>query len=418
MKKLLKVIIVFMLIYVGVTFAAGFYVKHEHDKLLTMMEQDLAGYGLKIVEQSYKQGLLVSQSHVVVALPVNALLEKQVYLNINSDIRSGPWLGGAEFGIGKVDTVVFPSSDEVLQSALKFWQGQNIATSQTLIGFSLNRRNQTNILPLQYSDEKVSIDFRGGAGQIDHSFVSFSFPYYEHREGDGKATIEGVRFQANANAGNTTFNGALSVEQIVVMNVMNGGRTVNISDVFLDMRNEHLLGNMLNSQMKGRMLLAEGEESARFEMDYEIQNIYEPAMKQLRNMQASTVSYSEIGNEEMNGVLLRLLVERPRMKLNLSLTQGGKTAYMRSNFSVDELSSTDRLSRNAGLLVLTRGRAHAEVKVPRVMMESGLFTEDTRLIVGNWLQSKLLLEDGANYVGEYTYGNQTLMVNKQQVSLF
>ncbi|MGL4667083.1 MAG: DUF945 family protein, partial [Saezia sp.] len=106
MKKLLKIIVFLALVYVGASFALSFYAQRAYEKRLAVVEQELAAYNMKIVEQNYDRGIFSSRAYIAVALPLNDLIKDENRLYLDSKVFSGPWLGGFNFGLAKIDTMI------------------------------------------------------------------------------------------------------------------------------------------------------------------------------------------------------------------------------------------------------------------------------------------------------------------------
>jgi len=414
MKKLLKFAVVLGVVYVGATFAASFYAQRQYDRLMAMVEQELSGYQVKFTEQRYERGIFNSKAHMVVVLPVSSLLKEEYRFDVSSDIRSGPWLGGFSFGLVKIDSVVAPPSGPLSAWIFKLWEGKEIATSRTVIGFLGKRNNQTLVLPFQYSDGNRTIDFRGGTGSVDYPVTQLSFPFYEVKKKDGSTTlIENVRVQVSGNTQSGNFTGTVGAERWVASGLANES-DFEARDLFLDIRGAVTAG-LQNIDVKGRMTQLYGGETVRYEVDSETRNVNYAALGQLQEMIKNPYSLLS-GGKEVDALWLSVIKPRPTVNFNLTMTQGGKTAFMRGNFKFDAFGDRDFLM-NPLLLLLERGNAYAEVKIPVSFVNSSA-ARPAHNTLNDLLQKGTLVQQGQDYVGQYSFESNTFRVNGKKVSLF
>ncbi|MGL4666788.1 MAG: DUF945 family protein, partial [Saezia sp.] len=333
-------------------------------------------------------------------------------LYLDSKVFSGPWLGGFNFGLAKIDTMISFTAVDTSKSL----ENQYIGVAHTLVGWTGRDRNQLSILPFEYTTEEGRVVFRGGTGEISRSGLDLTFPYYErqsHTNG-ARLTVENARIQMSVTGNLDLVSSVLNVDQITLVDERKGER-FDFEGLFLDVQNEHMADGLLQSRLKGRVTLASGKESAVLELEHNAQNIDFVALKQMQALSSGTL----LGNKEVEALMLRMMQAQPRMDFNLTLTKEGQTASIRSNFKLEEFDANKAIP-NLLFLVLDKGRVQAAVKIPTSFMYSptmGL-TGDNQQWVSNMLQKGFLLEQGQDYVGQYSYDGKALMVNGKRVSLF
>ena len=411
MKKLMKLAAILGIVYVGATFFGSFYAQKQYDQLMSMVEEELSVYQVKLIEHAYERGVFTSKARVVVVLPLGRDADEGYRFDVSSDIHSGPWLGGSNFGLGKIDSVISPSSGAFSSGMYKLWGGKVMVTSQTIIGFFKGRSNRTEVLPFQYTDENGTIDFRGGTGSVDYPLTQLSFPFYQMKGRYGDiVTVENIQIQTTGNAVLSEFSGTMNIGRVTSSEVY-GGAEFEAQDLLLDMRTV-VVGDLQSMRVKGRMTHFYEEKTARIEMDYEAENINYDALRQLQGMKGLA-----FGSREIDVLWFNIIKPRPTVNVNLTMTQDGKTAFVRGNFKFAEFGSRDFLM-NPLILLLERGVAYVEVKIPVSFVDSAASGFAEYGALKSLLQQGNLIQQGQDYVGVYSFEKKTLMVNGKKVSLF
>lgn len=417
MKKVLVSFVFLVFIYLGAAFGFSAYTQSQYDEFVVRTEKVLSSRGGRIVEQSYDKGLLTSYGTLVISMPVNSDLgSDEALLNIKTELRSGPWLGEAGFGRFKMHIDISSASTDKDEDLFYLWGGKTVISFDNSISLTGKEDVQLNILPFQYEDDELKTSFQGATGvEKDDAFVLtaplFDLSFKNKYRGNESLKIEGITFELKQQNDLTALNsnitelktlgladGVLSIEQITALEE-DGGYSYTLKNLLVNAQNELLSGGLINSSLKSEAAITGNEQSVFVKLDYSQKNIDYNVLQMIQN----TASF-----DQRDKLLFDLLKAQPSIDFNLSLDDGKETAMMNGQFGLAQLNSMDLDRGNLMMLLMTKGQAQVDIKIPTAFKGLSVFDTDgsSQFLLNQLSDEGVLVRKGNDYVGQYSYNGQ------------
>lgn len=186
-KNLLISAVVLAVVFAGATLGNSFYAEKRYNEQVAQASEWLKENmpQVQIESSTYDRGLLSSSSRVLINITTNDISGK---LLLDSQIQTGPWLGGASFGLAKFDTKINLDPANTPPELVQALGGKDLMTARTLLGFGKNFNTEVYGAPFDTNVPGAQILYNGFVASFktsdsrEKADLNVKFPYLSVQE--------------------------------------------------------------------------------------------------------------------------------------------------------------------------------------------------------------------------------------------